>query len=250
MPTNNSIDLNATGLAKYNGSGTFSAVTVTQYAPLVGAASNGITSLGPLTNGQLLIGSTGANPVAATITPGAGVAITNGAGSITLASPNFVKLGSASASASATIDFTSLITSTYKSYLVVLENIKTSAGTILQMLLSSDNGGTWVTSTYKSGDWYMAYNSNSITNANTTDFFQIYTGGENTYGASGKIFLYDLGYSASPHIEGDLFVTQTYWHKCGGIQTTAATYNAIRFQFDAAANAITSGNFTLYGISS
>lgn len=250
MPTNNSIDLSAAGLAKYNGTGTFSAVTVTQYSPLVGGAANAITSLGPLTNGQLLIGSTGANPVAATITPGAGVSITNGAGSITLASPNFVKLGSLSASASATIDFTSLITSTYKSYLVVLENIKTSAGTILQMLLSSDNGSNWVTSTYQSGDWYMAYNANTITNANTTSSFQIYTGGENTYGASGKIFLYDLGYSAQPHIEGDLFVTQTYWHKCGGIQTTAATYNALRFQFDAAANAITSGNFTLYGISS
>lgn len=37
-----------------------------------------------LTNGQLLIGSTGASPVAATITAGAGMSVTNGAGSITL----------------------------------------------------------------------------------------------------------------------------------------------------------------------
>jgi len=197
-----------------------------------------------------MIGSTGGNPVGATITQGAGVAVTNGSGSITLASPNFVKLSTLSASASATIDFTSLINSAYKSYFVILENIKTSAGTILQMLVSSNNGSTWVTTTYRSGDWYMAYNANTITNANTTASFQIYTGGENTYGASGKVFLYDFGYSAQPHIEGDLFVTQTNWHKCGGIQTTAATYNAIRFQFDGAANAITSGNFTLYGISS
>jgi hypothetical protein len=41
--------------------------------------------LGPLTNGQLLIGSTGADPVPAVITPGAGISVTNAAGSITIA---------------------------------------------------------------------------------------------------------------------------------------------------------------------
>lgn len=38
-----------------------------------------------LTNGQLLIGSTGAAPVAATVTAGTGISVTNGAGSITIA---------------------------------------------------------------------------------------------------------------------------------------------------------------------
>lgn len=37
------------------------------------------------TNGQLLIGSTGATPVVATITQGSGVTVTNGAGTITIA---------------------------------------------------------------------------------------------------------------------------------------------------------------------
>lgn len=41
---------------------------------------------GALTNGQLVIGSTGVAPVAATLTAGAGTSITNGAGSITIAS--------------------------------------------------------------------------------------------------------------------------------------------------------------------
>lgn len=84
MPTNNSINLNGTGIAKYDGAGTFSAITVTNHAPLVGAASNGISSLGPLTNGQLLIGSTGADPSAAAITAGSGISVTNGAGAIQL----------------------------------------------------------------------------------------------------------------------------------------------------------------------
>jgi len=39
-----------------------------------------------LTNGQLLIGSTGVDPVAATLTAGAGITVTNAAGTITVAS--------------------------------------------------------------------------------------------------------------------------------------------------------------------
>jgi hypothetical protein len=83
MPTNNSINLNGTGIAKYDGAGTFSAITVTNNSLLVGAASNGITSLA-LTNGQLAIGSTGANPIAATLTAGTGIGITSASGSITI----------------------------------------------------------------------------------------------------------------------------------------------------------------------
>lgn len=83
MVTNNSINANATGLARYDGSGTWTGVTVTNHAVLIGAASNGITST-LLTNGQLAIGSTGADPQAATLTAGTGISITNGAGSITI----------------------------------------------------------------------------------------------------------------------------------------------------------------------
>jgi hypothetical protein len=39
-----------------------------------------------VSNGQLLIGSVGVNPVAATLTAGTGITITNGAGSITVTS--------------------------------------------------------------------------------------------------------------------------------------------------------------------
>lgn len=72
-------------VVKYDGAGTFSGVTVTQYSPIVGAASNGLTSLGPLTDGQLIIGSTGASPVAASISAGTGITVTPGAGTITIA---------------------------------------------------------------------------------------------------------------------------------------------------------------------
>ncbi len=47
--------------------------------------SGAFGSVGPLTNGQLVIGSTGNAPQAGTLTAGAGIAITNAPGSITIA---------------------------------------------------------------------------------------------------------------------------------------------------------------------
>lgn len=50
-------------------------------------ATNNATNTPELvSNGQLIIGSAGVNPVAATLTAGVGISITNGAGSITIAS--------------------------------------------------------------------------------------------------------------------------------------------------------------------
>lgn len=57
----------------------------TNHAIQVGNASASLTSLAVATNGQLPIGSTGADPVVAALTPGAGISVTNGAGSITIA---------------------------------------------------------------------------------------------------------------------------------------------------------------------
>jgi hypothetical protein len=85
MVTNNTINLSAQGVAYYNGSGIFSAPTATQHSLIIGSTSNNISSLGVATNGQLAIGSTGADPVLSTITAGTGISITNGAGSITVA---------------------------------------------------------------------------------------------------------------------------------------------------------------------
>lgn len=84
MPTGNGINANSVGIQNYDGAGTWSGVTLTNHAVLIGAASNSITSLA-LTNGQIAIGSTGADPTAAALTAGAGISITNGAGSITVA---------------------------------------------------------------------------------------------------------------------------------------------------------------------
>lgn len=50
----------------------------------VGEGSLAFNFLGPLTNGQLLVGSTNADPVPATLTAGTGISIANAPGSITI----------------------------------------------------------------------------------------------------------------------------------------------------------------------
>ncbi len=86
MTTNNAINLSAAGVVSYNGTGVFTGSALTQHSILVGGVANAITSLTPATNGQLVIGSTGADPVIASLTAGAGITITPGAGSLTIAS--------------------------------------------------------------------------------------------------------------------------------------------------------------------
>lgn len=80
----------------YNVSGT------TNHSLQLGNASASLSSLGVATNGQLPIGSAGADPVLATITAGTGVTVTNGAGSITIAASGSVPLTFAADSGSAT----------------------------------------------------------------------------------------------------------------------------------------------------
>ena len=56
----------------------------TNHSLLLGNATGSINNLGVATNGQIPIGSTGADPVLATITAGSGVSIVNAGGSITI----------------------------------------------------------------------------------------------------------------------------------------------------------------------
>ena len=67
------------------GQGPSNTSTMTQHSLLLGGAnSHTINNLGVATNGQIPIGSTGADPVLATLTGGTGVSIVNGAGTITI----------------------------------------------------------------------------------------------------------------------------------------------------------------------
>lgn len=84
-PSFGAVDLTAdvTGTLPVDNGGT-GATTLTDHGILLGSGTGAITPLGEASNGQLPIGSTGADPVLATLTAGAGMSITNAAGSITI----------------------------------------------------------------------------------------------------------------------------------------------------------------------
>ncbi len=69
-----------------NGVNTVTGLTTANSAVLVTNSTGAPAWSGTMTNGQLIIGSTTATPTAATLTAGSGISITNGAGSITIAS--------------------------------------------------------------------------------------------------------------------------------------------------------------------
>ena len=83
ITTNGTITISGTLVVANGGTG---ATTLTDGGVLLGSGTGAITALGQATNGQLVIGSTGADPSLATLTDGTGITITEGAGSITIAS--------------------------------------------------------------------------------------------------------------------------------------------------------------------
>ena len=66
-------------------SGGTGAATLTDGGVLLGSGTGAVTALGQATNGQLVVGSTGADPVLATLTGGANITVTNTAGGISIA---------------------------------------------------------------------------------------------------------------------------------------------------------------------
>ena len=66
-------------------SGGTGGATFTNGALVVGSGTGALTSLAQATNGQLIIGSTGADPVLGTITGGSNITVTNSAGGISIA---------------------------------------------------------------------------------------------------------------------------------------------------------------------
>jgi len=85
ITTSGTITVAGTLIVANGGTG---ATTLTDGGVLLGSGTGAITALGQATNGQVVIGSTGADPVLATLTDGTGITITEGAGAITIAADN------------------------------------------------------------------------------------------------------------------------------------------------------------------
>lgn len=150
MATNNAINLKAAGIPTYDGAGTFTASTTTLHSILLGGASNAITNLGVATDGQIPIGSSGADPVLAVITGSGGITITNGAGSIDV---------SASGGGLSWV----VVSGTTQAMAVDTGYISNNAGAVtLTLPATAAVGSTNVISGLGAGGWVLAQNASQL----------------------------------------------------------------------------------------
>lgn len=165
----------------------------------------------------------------------------------------WVRLSSATASASATIDFTSLLSSTYDEYLIeVLNAIPASNGVNLVMYTSANNGvsydsaaSNYVTSMAitNTTTWSVSVPSNTL--------ITLSGGLSNTrHGYSGFIFIHTPSASNRCHIRAEgsyqeFGANSAQLAFAAGFRDSAAAVNAVRLAMST--GNITSGTFNLYG---
>jgi hypothetical protein len=162
-------------------------------------------------------------------------------------------LGSATASSSSTINLTSLLSSTYDDYIIILDNIVPSTTAQLFMRFSTDN------STFDStlGDYlyaYTGYNSAAGTvtgsSANAQQI-QMTNNLDNTRGMSGQVRLYNVNLTSNyrycrfdaTYYDGVNFVTLS-----GGGEWKDSTHTLEAVQFLTSTGILASGTFKVYGV--
>jgi len=187
-----------------------------------------------------------------TLTAGVGMAVTNGNGTVgnpTISTTGgLVLVSSQTASNVATIDFTGLSTyNMYKLYIHRTQPVTNSQP--LRMLVSQDNGSTWINTSYTGQVLYTAYNSATLNNSNSTTFLPICGPCNNGGSMTGELFLGSLNLPDYFTISGlavwtDTTLGVTASGRVGGIATTGI--NAIRLLF--ASGNINNGTFSLFGI--
>ncbi|HEB26576.1 MAG TPA: hypothetical protein ENI05_02200, partial [Porticoccus sp.] len=128
------------------GKGGTGAATLTDHGILLGSGTGAVTPLGAATNGQIPIGSTGADPVLATITGTANqVVSTSGIGTITLSTPQDIHTGANPTFAGLTLSgltATRLVSTDGSSQLESSDIVAWLTGTTDHISMSDDGDGT------------------------------------------------------------------------------------------------------------
>ena len=280
MATNNASDYGSTQYNVHVGgaSGTLTNVapSATSGIPLVsnGSSANpsfttavvagGGTGLTSTTAYSVLCGgttTTGALQSVASVGTTGQVLTSNGAGALPTfqaasgGTNNLVLIQSQTASTSSSISFTSGITSTYTTYLLVYSGIYTSDNSdSLGVQFSTNGGSSYLSSGYQGGFTYASYNGNTFINVNSTA--QCYLGGPtgNTSSKflSGSVYLYNLTTATPPSMMGQ-FICQgiagnSVVGNAFGYNTTTSGVNALKIFTTTSSQTITAGKFTLFGV--
>lgn len=141
------------------------------------SGSGTLGGVGPLTNGQLLIGSTGNAPQAAALTAGSGVSITNGPGSITLSATGAAggAVGSIQYNngggtfSGLTLSDGMIAVGAGASYnaLTKSSNVLLTAGNLAATTNNASYGGALATVSQSSSKYYFEFQAVTISNANS-----------------------------------------------------------------------------------
>lgn len=213
--------------------------TLTANNVILGNGTSNVQFVAPGTSGNLLT-SNGTTWTSAT--PAAG-------------SSTLVLLGSATASNSAALIFTSLMSSSYDQYMFVVESINPASTSNLQMAVSSDNGSTYDTSTsasWSSSEWNAGNSPNSNLGGSTENNFNLNGTAvsiNNTHYLCGIIQMtnpaaradrnFHMNSSMSNNAPGNIMIG---WYSFGA----NITINAVKFLMST--GNITSGTIRMYGV--
>lgn len=166
-----------------------------------------------------------------------------------------VLLGTYTPAAAASVDITSVLSSTYDDYIIILSDISPSVdGVNLQLLTSSNNGSSWDSAAdsyaYACGLGNGTGGYNDFGSSSST-FIQITNSSSNTAneGGSLKINLFNANSSANKFVEWGGGYTSAagsfYWMKGMGKRKSISAINALQLKYS-------SGNITgtvkVYGI--
>ena len=166
-------------------------------------------------------------------------------------------LSTATASSSSSLDFVSTITSTYDTYLIVLDHLMTdSNGTNLHFLLSTDNGSSFLSADYADVTNVMRHHSsasNSTTGGRSAAQIELMSsvGNANGQGVSGHIWLFSpKDSSMQPTIRFDLAGSangvNVQTSDGMGKHESGADHDAFQIKFSS--GTIQSGQVRVYGL--
>lgn len=215
--------------------------------------SLGTTAYAVICGGTTATGAV--QPIASVGTSGQ-VLTSNGAGALPTmqtapTAGGLVLIETQTASSDATLDFTTGISSTYTSYLFVLNTvIPATNAQVLNLTFSVDGGSNYLATNYLAGVNTNAYNSATISNANSTTAIPLTGSQVNTaaIGVSGNIYLYNITTANNPEMVSNINWNDGTTRFAVGVASNSTTSGVNAFRFAFASGNISSGTISLYGI--
>jgi len=168
--------------------------------------------------------------------------------------PNrLVLITSTTASSSASISFTTGISSNFSTYMAKIRNFTpaTNAST-LRLTFSTDGGGSYLNTNYKRCDNYCTSGAASAAEGSDSDSSLTLVGNlSNTKVMNMDLILYNLNSNTFSPLCMDILFSisgtgESVLQWGGGLNTTTTAINAIKFAMSA--GNITSGTISLYGV--